>query len=92
VDKLTQLIYPYNIKELKQEYAQQLKQEVAIYETHNQQLPQKAKKYILTQENFLKMIQLTFSPEVAQAYQVSAQASAQAYQASVQAFQASAQA
>jgi malic enzyme len=74
VDKLTQLIYPYNIKELKQEYAQSLVLEVDILNKHNQQLPQKAKKYILTQENFLKMIQLTFSPEVAQAYQTQAQA------------------
>jgi hypothetical protein len=50
-----------------------LSEEVNAYDKHNQQLPQKAKKYILTQENFLKMIQLTFSPEVAQAYQAQAQ-------------------
>ncbi|CAI2173142.1 11930_t:CDS:1 [Funneliformis geosporum] len=71
VEKVKELDYPRDIEELRKGYAEYLEKEVKVLDEHSKKL---GKKYILTPENFQKLIQLTCSVEVAQAYQATAQA------------------
>jgi len=73
VEKIQEVDYPRNIEELRREYVDQLELETKLLEKHKEQLGKK-KKYILPKENFQKLIQLTFSKEVAEAYQAKAEA------------------
>ncbi|CAG8639424.1 4071_t:CDS:2, partial [Cetraspora pellucida] len=70
----TEELLNHDIKQLKSEYCQQLEKEVEIFDKYKKKQLEKSKKYTLTKESFQQLIKLTFSVEVAQAYQAAAKA------------------